>query len=67
MKKVREKLRSWDYQKNRYTQINLKFFKEDLRDMELVAYVKSQDNASMFIKDLIWDSMMREVYDGILE
>lgn len=50
---------SWDYQKNRYKQINIKFNMEDEYDAMLHWYLTCKvDNASRLIKDLISTSIL---------
>lgn len=54
---------SWDYQKNRYKQINIKFNMEDDYDAMLHFYLtRKTDNASRFIKDLVYQHIGEEAY-----
>lgn len=54
---------SWDYQKNRYKQINIKFNMEDEYDAMLHWYLTCKvDNASRLIKDLIYQHIGEEAY-----
>ena len=54
---------SWDYQKNRYKQINIKFNMEDEYDAMLHYYLTCKtDNASRLIKDLIYQHIGEEAY-----
>lgn len=54
---------SWDYQKNRYKQISLKFFIEDDADALLFHHLSSFDNKSEYLKKLIRDDMWRRAYE----
>lgn len=49
---------SWNYQKNRYKQITLKFFIESEEQMELYDYLKNQENTTGYIKSLIRGEMI---------
>lgn len=49
----------WQYQKNRYKQINLKFFKESETDMEIFKHLKTRENVSRYLKVLIYEDMQR--------
>lgn len=54
---------SWDYQKNRYKQINIKFNMEDDYDSMLHFYLTCKtDNASRLIKDLVYQHIGEEAY-----
>ena len=54
---------SWDYQKNRYKQINIKFDMEDDYDAMLHFYLtRKTDNASRLIKDLVYQHIGEEAY-----
>ena len=54
-----EKKTAWDYQRDRYKQISLKFFMEDDADMLLFHHLSSFDNKSEYLKKLICDDMWR--------
>lgn len=47
---------SWDYQKGRYKQINIKFNMDSFIDMKVYEYLK-KENASGLIKRLIWSQI----------
>lgn len=54
---------SWDYQKNRYKQINIKFNMEDDYDAMLHFYLTFKtNNASRLIKDLVYQHIGEEAY-----
>lgn len=59
-----DKKSSWDYQKNRYKQIGLKFFTEDSDDMLLFHFLSTFDNKSEYIKKLICEDMWYRAYKG---
>lgn len=48
-----DKKTSWDYQRDRYKQISLKFDTENNSDSCLYQHLKNQDNISGYLKDLI--------------
>ena len=58
-----EKKKSWDYQRDRYKQISLKFFMEDYTDALLFYHLSSFDNKSEYLKKLIRDDMWRRAYE----
>lgn len=58
-----KKKNSWDYQKDRYKQISLKFFMEDDIDILLFHHLSSFDNKSEYLKKLIRDDMWRRAYE----
>lgn len=50
-----EKKKSWDYQKDRYKQVNIKFNLEDDYDRLIHFYLTCKvDNASRLIKELVY-------------
>ena len=54
---------SWDYQKNRYKQINIKFNMEDDYDAMIHFYLTCKTaNASRLIKDLVYQHIGEEAY-----
>lgn len=54
---------SWDYQKNRYKQINIKFNMEDDYDACIHFYLTCKTtNASRLIKDLVYQHIGEEAY-----
>ena len=54
---------SWDYQKDRYKQINIKFNMEDDYDAMLHFYLTCKtSNASRLIKDLVYQHIGEEAY-----
>lgn len=58
-----ESKKSWDYQKNRYKQINIKFNMEDAYDAMLHFYLTCKtENASRLIKDLVYQHIGEEAY-----
>ena len=58
-----EKKKSWDYQKDKYKQINIKFNMDDEYDAMLHYYLTCKTtNATRLIKDLIYDHMAEEAY-----
>lgn len=44
---------SWEYQKGKYKQLNIKFKCDNAIDMKIYAYLKD-NNASEIIKKLVW-------------
>ena len=56
--------KSWNYQKNRYKQVSLKFFIESDDDMLLYHYLSKFGNRSKFIKELIRNQMWEDAYNG---
>ena len=62
MKKDKKKS-SWQYQKNKYKQINIKFNMSDDYDAMLHWYLTTKTaNASRLIKDLIYNHIAEEAY-----
>lgn len=60
---MENKRKSWDYQKGRYKQVNIKFNMDDDYDAMLHWYlIVKTDNASRLIKDLIYKHMGEEAY-----
>lgn len=55
--------KSWDYQKNRYKQINIKFDLNNLDDAEIYHFAAHCSNTSKVIKDLLYDEMVRCAYE----
>lgn len=54
---------SWQYQKNKYKQFNIKFNMQDDYDAMLHWYLTVKtDNASRLIKDLIYNHIAEEAY-----
>lgn len=54
--------KSWHYQKNdRYKQVNIKFFMEDLDDVLLFHYLHTYNNYTEYLKNLIKDDMQKEL------
>ena len=54
---------SWQYQKNKYKQFNIKFNMQDDYDVMLHWYLTVKtDNASRLIKDLIYNHIAEEAY-----
>lgn len=50
---MRIKRTSWDYQRDRYKQISLKFDILNKSEASLYSYLKNKENISGYIKDLI--------------
>lgn len=60
---MENKRKSWDYQKGKYKQVNIKFNMDDEYDALLHWYLTVKtDNASRLIKDLIYIHMGEEAY-----
>ena len=54
---------SWQYQKNKYKQFNIKFNMQDDYDAMLHWYLTVKtDNASRLIKDLIYNHIAEDAY-----
>ena len=59
----KKKYRSWDYQKGRYKQLNIKFDTQNYDDAILYHYVTTRtDNTTGLIKRLIYEEMVRSAY-----
>lgn len=54
---------SWDYQKNRYKQLNIKFDMNDTVDGLLYHFISIQSNSTKVIKKLIYDELVRCAYE----
>lgn len=52
-------MKAWQYQRGRYKQLNLKFFKENKEDMKIYHYLKGKQNISRYLKVLICEDMGR--------
>lgn len=61
---TKEKKNSWDYQKGRYKQVNIKFFVDSDEDMLLYHFLTTSDNRAGFIKKLIKEKMWEDAYNG---
>lgn len=58
-----KKKSSWEYQKNKYKQVNIKFNMLDEYDAMLHWYLTVKtDNASKLIKELIYNHIAEEAY-----
>lgn len=58
-----KKKKSWQYQKNRYKQVNIKFNMSDDYDAMIHWYlIVKTDNASRLIKDLLFKHINEEAY-----
>ena len=58
-----DKKKSWDYQKDHYKQINIKFNMRDDYDALIHWYLTCKTaNASRLIKDLIYQKITEEAY-----
>lgn len=58
-----KKKTSWQYQKNKYKQVNIKFNMLDEYDAMLHRYLTTKtDNASRLIKELIYNHIAEEAY-----
>ncbi len=54
---------SWEYQKNKYKQLNIKFNMSDDYDAMLHWYLAVKtENASRLIKDLVYNHIAEEAY-----
>ena len=47
---------SWEYQKGRYKQLNIKFRCDSLIDMKIYSYL-NENNASEVVKKLVWSKI----------
>ena len=55
--------KSWEYQRDRYKQINIKFDMQNSDDAMLHHFLVCRtDNVTALIKRLIYDEMMRGAY-----
>ena len=54
---MRNTKKSWDYQRGKYKQINLKFNMAHYYDCKIIIYLEQKENVSSFIKALILDRM----------
>lgn len=60
---MKNRRKSWEYQKGKYKQVNIKFNMDDEYDALLHWYLTVKtDNASRLIKDLIYNHMGEEAY-----
>ena len=58
------KKKSWDYQKDRYKQINIKFNMSDIDDATIYHFAAHcSTNTSALIKKLLYDEMVRRAYN----
>ena len=58
-----KKKTSWQYQKNKYKQVNIKFNMFDEYDAMIHWYLTAKtDNASRLIKDLVYKHIAEEAY-----
>ncbi len=60
---MENKKTSWDYQKNRYKQLNIKFDMNDTVDGLLYHFISTQSNSTKVIKKLIYDELVRCAYE----
>ena len=59
-----KKKTSWQYQKNKYKQVNIKFNMFDEYDAMIHWYLTAKtDNASRLIKELVYKHIAEEAYD----
>ena len=55
--------KSWDYQKNRYKQVNIKFDANNNEDLLLYHFITDcTKNTSALLKKLIYEEMVRCAY-----
>ena len=54
---MKQNKKSWDYQRGKYKQINLKFNMAHYYDCKIISYLEQKENVSSFIKTLILDRM----------
>lgn len=55
---------SWEYQKDHYKQVNIKFDMRDPMDALLYHYLTDRTvNASRLVKSLVTDQMWRDAYN----
>lgn len=58
--------KSWDYQKNRYKQVNIKFDVTNNGDLLLYHFITdSTKNTSALLKKLIYEEMARCAYEKL--
>ena len=58
-----KKKTSWQYQKNKYKQVNIKFNMFDEYDAMIYWYLTAKtDNASKLIKELVYNHIAEEAY-----
>ena len=58
-----KKKTSWQYQKDKYKQINIKFNMQDDYDAMLHWYLTAKtENASRLIKELVYNHITKEAY-----
>lgn len=60
---MENKKKSWDYQKDRYKQINIKFDMHDLDDALVYHFAANCNNTSRIIKKLLYEEMLRCAYE----
>lgn len=56
---------TWKYQKGKYKQISLKFFIDNEDDMLMYHFIKSFDNQSEKLKELIKSDMWEKAYEEV--
>ena len=55
---------SWEYQKNRYKQLNIKFNMDNNDDSMIYYYLTCKtDNATRLIKNLLLDQIWKDAYN----
>lgn len=58
--------KSWDYQKNRYKQFNIKFDANNKDDLLLYHFITDRTkNTSALLKKLIYEEMVRCAYEEL--
>ena len=53
----KNKKSSWDYQKDKYRQINIKFNRHHYYDVRILDYLEQKKNVSSYIKGLILEKI----------
>lgn len=54
---------SWEYQRNRYKQLNIKFDMSDSMEALLHHFITTQKNSSALVKKLIYEELVRCAYE----
>lgn len=57
---MRQNKKSWDYQRGKYKQINIKFNMLNHYDCKIISYLEQKENVSSLIKALLLERIEQE-------
>ena len=57
---MRQNKKSWDYQRGKYKQINIKFNMLNHYDSKIISYLEQKENVSSLIKALLLERIEQE-------